>query len=180
MNDNEQKILQALASIIDCIGSRVPEVSTQVKSLLVKAELLYHSDSDLTEKNDFARLIESAYIGMGGLFNYYPIHDECWPAIKELLPIIKDLLKIYWRELGNEWNNAGQFKRIPIGTKVDLIKGELREYTRYGERVYVEEEDKDWEVVTNNWTDVSNMPLYQIRRGPFFGAARHNALRVVR
>ena len=183
MNDQEQKTLEILRNLNGLLQAQNPPMAKQmnyfVNDFFVEADKLFHAENNLEEKNALAKYIKSAYCGGGGLFNDYPTAEDCRKPISQLRESISILLKSYWREMGNECHDPAQFELFPVGAIVEFIVGEISHYSESGVPTYVVKESTNWEVVTNNSTDISDMPEYILSSANSFShpIARHNALR---
>ena len=103
MTDQEQKTLQSLSELNQLLKAQTPPVSIEVngwvEKLLIEADRVFRLENCFDEKLKYAKWLQSAWGGMGGLFIYYPISEECFPKLRELYDAVQDLLKSYSQEV---------------------------------------------------------------------------------
>ena len=178
--DTEAALKRLLIHISDCIVESRSEANfkTQILGIVSRFRELEASKAEVSEWNGFVIWVRSAYIGMGGLFNWYPIPDGCKSQVSEMSKVLEELLRKYWKLLGNEWHEPGSIEPIPNGKTVKLVLGELCLYEKDDKPLFVVEESDNWVVHCLAWFDYSNMPVYILERGTSTKYARHNALEV--
>lgn len=137
----------------------------------------YESIPDGSHEDKYKRLrvMESAYGGMMS-FNDIRIGNETKKFKLMLFNAIQHRLRLSWKAMGNEYH-AEQFRIMPIGAKVYMIKGRNGYIDRNGNPNVVDYAERHMYIIyKNDDLDITNMPLYTIRNNNTYRSVRHDVL----
>ncbi len=180
MNRNEQELLDTLLKL----AISMPGKDNHWASILIQkhnnGERLFKTDTPVKARFEFVQNeVEKLFTGMGSLKNILlPVSVE--KTRETLYQQTQSILKDYWKALGRESHDPGEFTPYPVGTRVKMVKGKICLVYSDG-RFFTVPDDKSvdkqiWTIESQSEPDITNMPQYTIQRGSIYRNIRHDAI----
>ncbi len=184
MNQSEQELLNALLKLAISMPGRSSHWGSILMQKYRDGERIFKLGSPIKTRFEFVRNeIEKLFTGIGSL-NDVGLPNNVGKMRENIYQQTQAILKEYWKALGRESHDPGEFTPYPTGTTVKMVRGKTCLIYSDGRHFMVPDnksvDEQVWAIESQSEPDVTNMPQYTIKRGSTFRNVRHDAIRPVK